>query len=357
MIKKHKLAFEIVLLLLLISFALWFTLHKDFDAIMAILADIHIGWFLVTVCLGVSYYGLAGSTITIIAKRYHYNYNWRKGACVAFSGALFNGITPIGCGQVAQAYVFRKQGIALKEGAGILWMDFIVFQCVVLFYALVLMILRLPTFYQASNYFLLVIVGYIINAFVIVMLASMLVFPKLYVFLSTKAIFFLHRIHIVRDPKRMQASWEEQLRCFTQQITLLKRDKTLVIKLVSLQLFRMSIYYALPVFAALSVHQIIDWPLVFNIVALSSFIHMLNALTPLPGDTGFTESAFVLVFSTIFVWNIASSVMLLWRFASYPVILVIGACMFIRVCGKQNVKVLLTCEVPVVADTEKLTDL
>ncbi|MEF9962627.1 MAG: lysylphosphatidylglycerol synthase domain-containing protein, partial [Erysipelotrichaceae bacterium] len=68
-----------------------------------------------------------------------------------------------------------------------------------------------------------------------------------------------------------------------------------------------------------------------NIILMSCFIQMLNALTPLPGDTGWTESAFILIFCTLFSRVEASSIMILWRFVTYYLNLLIGGITFLTI--------------------------
>ena len=68
-----------------------------------------------------------------------------------------------------------------------------------------------------------------------------------------------------------------------------------------------------------------------NVLLMSACIHMLNALTPLPGDTGWTESAFILIFAVLFGRTEASSVMILWRVATYHIQLIAGGIIFLYV--------------------------
>lgn len=338
--KKRTAFMNILLLSSLMIFALWFALRKDAHEVIALLSDMHVGWFLFVIMLGIVYYVLAGYNIQIIAKRYRSDYRFKEGVTCAFACALFNGITPLGCGQAAQSYTLRKQNISLRDGAGIIWMDFIVYQSVILIYVIVLLLLRFSYYFtEYSHWFLLVLLGFCINSFVIVVLYTMLSLPKFYDWISHQVIKLGVRVHLIKHPEQTRCKWDTQLECFREQIKCMKEDKKLVLRLVLVQVIRMSIFYSIPFFAAYALHIPVELSQMLDIIAMSSFVHMLNALTPLPGDAGWSESAFLVLFAIVFPWSGASAVMLLWRFSTFHLILILGAILFIPLVRKRNVKI------------------
>lgn len=340
---KKKTVRNMILLIALMVFALWFALHKDARQVIQLLKNMNPIWAIVVLFMGILYYILAGVNLTWIARRYKKDYTYGEGITCAYSCALFNGITPVGCGQVAQSYVLKKQHIRMRDGISILWLDFIVFQSVILVYVLVLLILRFGYYYEVhSQWFLLVIAGFIVNSFVIFVLWTLSAFPNLYVMLSNKVVSIGAHLHIIKQPEKTKAAWEEQMTLFQEQILILKQDRMFVVKLALMQFLRMTLFYSIPFFAALALHEPMHFSQMLDVIAMSSFIHMLNALTPLPGDTGWSESAFVLIFSTMFVWNSASAIMLIWRFSTYHLILLIGTILFLRL--KRNQDLLRFCK-------------
>lgn len=329
--EKRKLIRNIIFMLILMCLGLWFALHKDFDKTIEALCTMHIGWGIVVVCMGFLYYGLSGLHIQLITKRYRSDYRLKEGIVCAYSCALFNGITPLGCGQVAQAYVLKKQGISTKDSLSILWMDFIVFQSVVLCYVLFLLICSLAYFYELhSHWFLFVLAGFAVNSFVIVLLWTMSHMPRLYARVSTLVISLGASLHIFKEPRKIKLAWESALSLFQEQIKAMGRDKRWIRKLIFIQLLRMTIYYMMPFFAVLSLGISMSLEQLLDVMAMAAFVHMLNALTPLPGDSGWSEGAFVMMFSTMFSWNTASAMMVIWRFASFHVILLAGMLLFLR---------------------------
>lgn len=326
-----------LLLVGLTVFALWFSLHKDVGEVLHLLKRVNVVFLFIALGMGITYYMLSAYNLKRLAIQYKKDYSLKEAFVCTFSGAFFNGITPVGGGQVAQAYLFHNQGLKVRESASILWMDFIIYQCAVILFVSCLWGLRFLYFYQAFGpMILLAVLGFLINAFVIVMLYTMMKFPKVYAFISKHVIVFLHRIRLIKNLELTSAKWQEQLAMFTQHITTLKQNKKLVVQILLVQILRMIIFYSIPFVVGMALHQPLHINQLLDIMVMSSFIQMLNALTPLPGDTGFTESCFIIIFSFMFPWNMASAVMLLWRVSTYHLILFIGGALFIKVYGRKE---------------------
>ena len=81
----------------------------------------------------------------------------------------------------------------------------------------------------------------------------------------------------------------------------------------------------------------LDLPMVLDMITLASFVATVNAFIPIPGASGGTEATFVLMFSTILGTLSATSVMLLWRTATYVLPMAAGALSFLWVRGRKQV--------------------
>lgn len=329
---------QMLLLLALTAFALWFALKEDRAEVIYNITHISWYWLFLLAIAGVAYYFIQGIILYRIAHRYDSTIRIWDGIHNAFIAAFFNGVTPLGGGQVAQTYAFRKLHLKYSDIASILWKDFFLYQSTVLGLVTVLLITQ---FSYAMNHFQLymvfVLIGFGINASVIVILWTMARFPALYVKISTYLVRILYHIHIIKNKEETLTKWQSQVLYFHEEIKQLKKDRRLIIEGCLLNLLRMIIFYTIPYFAALAVHVSLTPKDIFHVMLMSSFIHMLNALTPLPGDTGWTESAFILIFAVLFGRMEASSVMILWRVSTYHLQLVIGGIIFLYVKSKHHV--------------------
>lgn len=329
---------QAALLLSLIAFAFWFALKDDYEQVLYHLTSVSIPWLLWIMFCGILYYILQGYMLYTITKPYKKDITFKDGCYNAYIAAFFNGVTPLGGGQVSQTYAFRKLAISYQDIASILWKEFFLYQSVVVGFACLLIFTHftyaIDTF---SGYFLLIIAGLLINASVILILWTMSHFPKLYTKLSSMIVSLAYKLHIIKKKEETLEKWNVQVHYFSEEIKKLKQDKLLIKKGVFINLLRQIIYYSIPYFVGIGLGLPLTISDIITVQLLSCFIHMLNALTPLPGDSGWTESAFILIFGVLFGKIYASSIMILWRTATYYLNIVIGGILFLIFKSKEHV--------------------
>ena len=328
---SKKYILNLLLILLLTGFALWFALKDDYEQVLGVLKNI--SWFsMIIIIIGSLFYnGMVGCILTSIAREHKHDYKLKDGIVVGFIGSFFSGITPSASGgQFGQIYAFKKQGIRPSEGASILWLDFITYQTVLMLYAALLMILRFGYYYANYSFlFTFIFIGFLLNFSVIGLLWTMAKFPKLYMKLSGTVVRLQHKMHIVKDEEKTLASWNEQLSSFNIEINRNRNNKKLILKVAGYNVIRLTIYFSLPFFIGLVLGvPAKDMPII-DVIALSSFVTMSNSFFPVPGASGGTEMMFVQIFSLLISAKYASSIMIIWRFATYHLILLIGGTLFI----------------------------
>ena len=320
---------RILQILLLLSLT---ALKDDCEEVLYNISHISWYWIVVLIGLGTLYYLLQGIVLYRIARPYKVDIRIRDGIHNAYIAAFFNGVTPLGGGQVAQTYAFRKLHLQYSDIASILWKDFFLYQSTVLVYVSVLLLLRFTyALKHFQFYFFLVLLGFAINASVILILWTMARFPRLYVKISRGIVTIGYRFHIVKNKAYTLEKWQGQILYFNEEIKKLKQDGRMIVEAVLLNFLRMTIFYAIPYIAAIALQVPLALSDLINVLLMSACIHMLNALTPLPGDTGWTESAFILIFAVLFGRTDASSVMILWRVATYHIQILIGGSIFLYV--------------------------
>lgn len=311
---------------------LWFALKDNFHSIMELIGNIPFLWLFVILGWGIVYAGVIGLILTVLTRRYHKQYTFLKGFQNALVGYFFSGITPSATGgQFAQAYILKKQGIKLAEGASILWADFIIYQTVMMVYVTVLFLMRSAYYMEiVGTWFWAIIVGYLVNVGVIALLWTMALFPKLYVWLSQRMVSLLAKLHLVKDKEKTLSSWKLQVEGFTNEIKQIRHEHRLIVKAVLLNVLRMTIQLTLPFVIARSLGLPLGWDKLIDSMALASFVLMVNAFFPVPGASGGTEFAFTQLY--IFLVGpgaAASSIMILWRFSTYHIVLIAGAFVFL----------------------------
>lgn len=288
-------------------------------------------WLVVIVICIIMIRVCSGAAIKIETNLTHPEYTLRQGIENAFVGGLFNEITPSASGgQFAQVYIFRKQGIPVTESAGVLWMNFIIYQTTMVVSVFILILLKFHRFYtKYSQFFIVVLFGFAVNACVILSLWALVKFPRYYTWLSTKGIEIGARLRIVKDREKTLNNLSNQLKRFQQEIDVLSNHPDMVIKVSCFHFLRLMFYYSLPYFCAKALHVPADITILPDVITLSSFVSMCTAFVPLPGASGGAEALFALMFSTIFGPKDVRPIMLLWRFMSYYFDMMLGAVVFL----------------------------
>lgn len=337
-------AFNIFLIFSLAGLVMWLTLRKDGDQVFAILKNVSIPAVLGLLALMIFERLVLGWTLKLECNQTYPRYTLKQGFINAYTAGLFCNITPgASGGQVAQGYIFRKQGIPVHSSVGILWLDFIVYQTTMTIFVLLLLLLRFSYFYSNfSRFFLIVIAGFAVSAGIIFFLYLLANSPKFYTWLTTKGIMIAHKLHIIKDVKKSLADLDKALYEFSKEIVVLRNHKKMIVGLAAGDLVRLLIYYSIPYFCAIALKIEVHPSQLLDIIALSSYVAMINAFLPMPGSAGGTEATFILMFSTIFSRADAASIMILWRLVTFYQTLVVGS--FVFMWGKMQKDVPLDAE-------------
>ena len=348
--------FNILLIVSLAGLVIYFTMRRDGAAILEVLKNVNIPMVIGLVLLMVLERLILGWSLKLECNQTYPKYTLMQGFVNAYTAGLFCNITPgASGGQVAQGYIFRKQGIPVASSVGILWLDFIVYQATMTIYVLALIILRFNYFYSNfSKLFLVVLAGFAVSSGIIVFLFFIANSPKFYTWLTTNGLKLAHKLHIVKDIDQALDSLDKALYQFTKEIVVLRNHKSMILKLSLSVVLRLTIYYSIPFFCAKALNIPVGYDRLIDIIALSSYVAMINAFLPMPGSAGGTEATFILMFSTIFTRTDAASIMFLWRSITFYQTLIIGSLVFLY--GKTRKDIPLDAELPRTYDSQTLKE-
>lgn len=322
-IKKYLL--NVAVILLVGGFSIYFSIGSQFSSTITSLKNCKLNWLIVVFILMAIHYLLNAINLTIFARVYKKDYKLSQGIVNSLAGVFFNGITPMASGgQFYQVYAFNKQGIKATFSSSILLMVFIVFQSVLVGYTTIIMILRFSYFNSIySSFFSLAIVGFIINLVVISSLFLGAKSKKLQDFFCNKVIKVLAKFHIIKNYYETKTKTERKLEGFRIELGLLQKNRKVLIKSVLLNILRLTILYSIPFFCAKAMGVDLDWNSFFNLIGITSFVYMISDFVPLPGASGGSEGTFYILLS-VFLKGATSATLLVWRFSTYYLGLIIG---------------------------------
>lgn len=336
---NKKYFWNIVLILGVTVVAMYFALRDNFQAIVKAISSMNIFSLLLILAWGLGINVVIGVGYMYLGRHFRKDYSLKEGVIVAFVGTFFAGITPSSTGgQFGQAYVLKKQGIGYKDGASLLWADFIIYQTAMMIYVTILFVLRFSHYVNLNAWFWIVAAGYLVNVVVILTLYTIVLFPNFYIRLSEKLVKILGKTHLIHDPEKKVKSWVAKMSSFTQETKALSRNKKLIIQVGLVNMVRLTLYFALPfvVSVALGIKLKMGGAFI-DMLALSSFVTMANCFVPLPGASGGTEVFFTMLFQNL-LGRLTGAVLLLWRFSSYYIPMLAGAAVFLFFKNHEDAK-------------------
>lgn len=208
-------------------------------------------------------------------------------------------------------------------------MAFIVYQSVLVLFTAIIMIFRYQVYSSVyAGFFSLAIIGFLINFFVIAGLFLGAKSRRLQDFICNNIIKFLSRIHIIKNYKDTAIKISRSLENFRNELSILQRNKTVLIKSSIINLFKLIIMYSIPFFAAKALHMDVTVDQLPDFIGICSFVYMITAFVPIPGASGGSEGVYFMLFSPVLGTIGTPTTMLIWRFITYYLGLIVGGLVF-----------------------------
>ena len=244
---------------------------------------------------------------------------------VAVAGNYYSNVTPGATGgQPMQVYYLSKKGVPIGIGTSALIVQFFSFQFMLAVWGTVLWIVfRDFIAEQVGGNKWILIMGYAYNLFSVGIIVLMALNRRIVWFIIRMVIRLLTKLRIVKDPEAQQVRWQDHLETFHASILTLRREPlSLMIMLLTASLKLLSLMTVIAfVYQAFHMQGAAFWEL----IALGVMLYTSAAYTPLPGASGAQEGVFALYFSRIFPDGVRLMALLLWRFFTYYISLIVGA--------------------------------
>ena len=133
--------------------------------------------------------------------------------------------------------------------------------------------------------------------------------------------------NIFKNQDKFLEKWRERLEDFHQCTKEVKEKKGLFVLGIVLNLIALTCYYAIPLFLVYSLHDYTSMSFFTSLVA-SAYVLIIGSFVPIPGATGGIEYAFLEIFSGFLGKSSVSAVMIVWRFITYYLGMVVGGVLF-----------------------------
>ena len=342
----RKYIINISIMVIVSAIAIFFVLKDNPGQVIKNLANCDLKYIAIAFLVMMGYYLVEALILTVLARMYKRNYPYYKGFFNTMIGAFFSGITPSNSGgQFVQAYTFSKQGIKVANAASILLMHYIVYQSVSVLFSAGILIFKfdeLSSYTQQINIFgfnfeimSLSILGFVINAGVILMLFFAAFSKKLHHFITTTGVNILYKLHLVKNKEQKSLELSGKFESFRIELKRLLQNVWVLIITIILFFIKMVLYNLIPYFVALSLGaEFRSTNTLMNIVdstSMSLFSTTITSMVPIPGASGGAELVFKMLFDNFFVADASqiSAIILIWRSITYYMGLIIGFVIFL----------------------------
>lgn len=324
--KKNK--YNLILLALLTFVILFFVLKDDFNNILSALFNIKYYYILLILFIIFVSDLIKALVLYNSCKANEIKYEYLECLKLVVVSHFFDGITPFASGgQAYQILKLKSKDINYSKGIGLIFYNFTIFHFSFLILSILSVVLN-----NIFNFFVLptmlnrvLILGLIIN--LIIGLISGLIFFKKKNNLKFiyKVLGFLVKIKVIRKEK--YEKFVKYVDSLVRSLSNVEKNWFSICKILLLNFLFLICFYSVPyfVFLALGVHDIN----IFLSLLLYFHVALISTYVPMPGAMVGFEYAFLYLFGLYITGPILKAGMLLWRFLTYYLLMIVGLILFL----------------------------
>ena len=298
----------------------------DVDEMQAAFSVLNLRWMFACVgCLLLYWLSdavLLNDITSYMYKRESFWHSLKLGIVGLYYGAL----TPFATGgQPMQVVYMRRDRMPVGTATCIVGVKFVVYELSLCTLFIVAMAIYGPQFYeQYSGMFWFAMLGFAMNASAVFFIIMTLINKTLVSRVGNAIIRFLSKIKIVRKLDKALHNFEHTINDYHSAAEYIAHHKRRAIGSFFISVINLLFFFAIPYFIYIAFgmpggKQIAD------IIALQAFLYIAISFVPTPGNAGAAEGGFHVVFSAIFGAGAVFAPMLIWRFLTYYLMLIVGS--------------------------------
>ncbi len=259
-----------------------------------------------------------------IAATVNVGYSFLSGVKYTLIGQYFSAITPLASGgQPAQVYYMAKDNIPVGKSTSILIIKFIIYQVVVAIYSLLMFFYKAGFIYENIKLSLpFVLIGLIANFIGLIILIVISFNSSLIRKIINFCLDIICKFNLIDDREIITNKIENFLEDYSNCITDIRESKTMTGKVLFLTTLQLTFYFGISyyIIQAMGMGQ----ASFVELLAVQSLLYVAVSFIPTPGAAGASEGGFYLFFNIYFASSTIMYGVLLWRFISYYLGLILG---------------------------------
>ena len=323
--KGKNIALNILIILIVLLIVLYFSLKDDYQTIISAIKNMNPIWIILATIILCIYRALISLTHYLLIKQNNENISYLKCLQINFIILFFHGITPFaGGGQPMEIYYLHKENIPVAKATNITLQNFIIYQIALVLTGIFALIYNLKFNLFTNNSLIkqLVILGFTINLLVLIVTYILSFGKKINHFILEKGVYFLSKIKIVKNEEETQKRYQEALTRFHKNATQLQNKRKQVLLYILINTLSLMVLYSIPYVITIGLGANIT---LTQAIVTTAYVMIIGSFIPIPGGTGGIEYSFIFFFSYFIKGSILNAIMLVWRFVSYYLGMIIGA--------------------------------
>ena len=330
---KSKIIINLIIIFVVLSLVLYFSLKDNYQEIIDNIKNMNIIWLIISIIILIISRIFSAVSSYQMTKANDHHVSFLRAIQINLIIPFFHGVTPFaGGGQPMEIYYLHNEKIPLGKSTNIVLQNFIVYQTALIIISLIAVIYNVIFDLFPANSLIkqLVIIGFIINF--LVWLFTLLVS------LSKKFNQVILKITLFILKKFNKPALKEKITRYLSNLhknatTIIKHKKSSLLSLFA-NILSLICLYSIPYFV-LTGMDITNLNIIETIVA-TSYIMIMGSFVPIPGGTGGLEYGYMYFFNYLIGGSILTSSMLVWRFVSYYLAMIIGAIVLALYRKKEN---------------------
>lgn len=316
------------ILLIITLIVLFIVLKDDMDNIIETLQTMDYKFVLIAILFFFFYIIIRAYVNYLVVgekKKYTFLESIKHNVIVQF----FNGITPFSTGgQPMEVYMLTEHDIKVSKATNVTIQNFIFYQVALVIYGILAVSYNAVFHIFPKIPFLrhLVLLGFLINTLVIVVLAILTFSDKWTKKLVHLILKIAKKLGLLKKHKDLREKLDKVIEEFQTSSRKLLEDKRFFIRGVALNFIALTCLYIIPLFLVLGLNS--NCLNVMDSITASAYTLIVGSFVPIPGASGGIEYSFTQFFGNFIDIKMISAVLLIWRFITYYLGLILGAIVF-----------------------------
>lgn len=244
---------------------------------------------------------------------------------VGIIGLYYGALTPFATGgQPMQVIYMRRNEIPVGTSTCIVCIKFVVYELSLCAFYVGAMIIRGGYFYSNNNQvFWLTTLGFVFNLLAVVFVILTITNKKLVMKFGGGIIRLFSKLKIVKKKDKMLDNFEKTIDDYHTAAAYISKYKLRAIGSFFVSIINLGFFFVIPflIYRAFGQTQYN----ILDIITMQAFLYLAVSFFPMPGAAGAAEGGFVLFFKTIFASVGIGYAMLMWRFLTYYLIVIVGS--------------------------------